>query len=382
MQYLVYVGKNKKIIRHFSNLAVKAVFHAAPNSNKAIQFIEKLKENHIAVIFFEQSTADSDIVEIKKIRRKLPNQYIVLVIHAFDKEDGLIYLKAGINNTISGQAKHETINECFDFLKRKIQEHSEQERTREQIKVFRLPLWKRCFDILFSLLAMICLLPLLIITALAIRIESRGLVIYKSKRVSSNYRIFDFLKFRSMYTGADKLLNDFNNLNQYQPDEKPVNIREADVFIRTDEDIVLISDDFVISEQDYIIQKDKDRKNSFVKLENDPRITKVGRIIRKYSIDELPQLINILKGDMSVVGNRPLPLYEAELLTSDEYIDRFMAPAGLTGLWQVEKRGRSGRMSAEERKMLDIIYANTFSFRLDIKIILKTLIAFVQKENV
>ena len=122
--------------------------------------------------------------------------------------------------------------------------------------------------------------------------------------------------------------------------------------------------------------------NFFVKLENDPRITKIGRIIRKYSIDELPQLINILKGDMSIVGNRPLPLYEAELLTSDEHIDRFMGPAGLTGLWQVEKRGEAGKLSAEERKQLDIKYAKTFSFWLDIKIILKTVTAFIQKENV
>ena len=108
----------------------------------------------------------------------------------------------------------------------------------------------------------------------------------------------------------------------------------------------------------------------------------MGRFIRKYSIDELPQLFNILKGDMSVVGNRPLPLYEAELLTSDEYVQRFMAPAGLTGLWLVEKRGDAGKMSAEERKQLDIKYAKEFSFRMDMRIIFKTFTAFIQKENV
>ena len=138
----------------------------------------------------------------------------------------------------------------------------------------------------------------------------------------------------------------------------------------------------MISEEDFVKKKEKAQNNTFIKLENDPRVTRVGRVIRKYSIDELPQLFNILKGDMSIVGNRPLPLYEAELLTSDAYIDRFMAPAGLTGLWQVEKRGDAGKMSAEERKQLDIKYARDFSFWLDMKIIFKTLTAFVQKENV
>ena len=82
------------------------------------------------------------------------------------------------------------------------------------------------------------------------------------------------------------------------------------------------------------------------------------------------------------MGNRPLPLYEAELLTKDEYIDRFIGPSGLTVLSQVEKRGSNGRLSAEERKMLDIRYAHEFSFLFDIKLILKTFTAFVQKENV
>ena len=241
---------------------------------------------------------------------------------------------------------------------------------------------------------MLSLSPLLLLTMLAIRLESKGAAVYRSKRVGSNYRVFDFLKFRSMYAGAEKQLKHYEQLNQYKfekttdEDGGKLNISGdflADGvlpdgnFLVGDDDVVLVSDDEVILEKEYIDQKSYEQENAFVKLENDPRITRVGRFIRKYSIDELPQLINILKGDMSVVGNRPLPLYEAERLTSDEYIDRFMAP---TGLWQVEKRGDSGSMSAEERKKLDIEYARDFSFGMDFRIILKTISAFVQKENV
>ena len=107
----------------------------------------------------------------------------------------------------------------------------------------------------------------------------------------------------------------------------------------------------------------------------------MGRVLRNTSIDELPQLINVLKGDMSIVGNRPLPLYEAEQLTSDAWAERFDAPAGITGLWQVEKRG-GGEMSGEERKKLDNKYARTNSFFNDLKLIVRTIPALFQSENV
>ncbi len=150
----------------------------------------------------------------------------------------------------------------------------------------------------------------------------------------------------------------------------------------SDDEVMLVGDDFVVSETEFNKEKEEDNNNAFVKIENDPRVTKVGKFIRKYSIDELPQLFNILRGDMSIVGNRPLPLYEAEKLTADASIDRFMAPAGLTGLWQVEERGRGGNMSAEERKQLDIQYGRNYNFILDMKILFKTVTAFIQKENV
>ena len=388
MQYFIYIGRDSKTIELFSRLNV-GVFYAVPNCSKAIKAVDKIRKKYDIALFFEQVDLSKDIADIRYMRKKYPGLYMVLVMDSLSKEEAAQYLKAGINNTIKFEMTHEALTDLSTFLKRrKEQKIKDLQLKAQNIKAFRLPLWKRIFDILFSGMAILCLSPLLIFTALAIRLESKGAVIYKSKRVGSNYQIFDFLKFRSMYTDADKHLKDFNALNQYQQEEE----EEPDIWgedIDTnmneegdEEEILLISDDFVISEEDYIHKKSKEKSNAFVKLENDPRITKIGRFIRKYSIDELPQLFNILKGDMSIVGNRPLPLYEAELLTSDEHIDRFIGPAGLTGLWQVEKRGEAGKLSAEERKQLDITYAKTFSFWLDIKIILKTVTAFIQKENV
>lgn len=387
MQYLIYVGKNKGNINHFSSLSEHS-FKAVSNVDQTIQAIRKFRNSQNIVIFYEHTpNASRNTSDINQLRKLYPDTYMVLVIDSLDQKESMLYLKAGINNTISSRTSPKTIEDICAFVQR-VNHERESQNQKENIQVFHLPLWKRCFDIIFSSIAILCLSPLFICTAIAIRLESKGAVVYKSKRVGSNYKIFDFLKFRSMYTGADKHLKDFNTLNQYQEEEEEPTIANGPLLfgddddIEFDEDIVLISDDFVIAEEEYIQKKTKEQKNAFVKLEHDPRITKVGRFIRKFSIDELPQLFNILKGDMSIVGNRPLPLYEAELLTSDEYIDRFMAPAGLTGLWQVEKRGDSGKMSAEERKLLDIKYAKTFSFWMDVKIILRTVTAFIQKEDV
>ena len=384
MLHLVYIGRYERTIEHFSKQVKESFYHVLTYA-KATKIIDKIREKYDIIILFEQTDIQKDILDIEYLRKKYPGIYMVLVMDSLTKEESLQYLKAGINNTIPFEAPQKAIESLINFQKRRKQQKIKDiQKKGENIQTFKLPVWKRCFDIVSSGFALIILSPLLIIIAIAIRMESKGAVIYKSKRVGSNYQIFDFLKFRSMYTNADKHLKDYNSLNQYQTDsiEEDIIWEETPDFEENENEIVLISDDFVISEEAYINKKTQEQKNAFVKLENDPRITRIGRIIRKYSIDELPQLINILKGDMSVVGNRPLPLYEAELLTSDEYIDRFMAPAGLTGLWQVEKRGNSGKMSADERKQLDIKYAKTFSFWLDMKIILKTVTAFIQKENV
>jgi lipopolysaccharide/colanic/teichoic acid biosynthesis glycosyltransferase len=256
------------------------------------------------------------------------------------------------------------------------------------IHEYKIGFLKRVFDILVASIALTLASPFLLFVIIAIRIESKGKVYYISKRVGTGYRIFNFLKLRSMYTDADKRLKEFEHLNQYSSD-KPTDKDDkvsVNTFSEQTETPLLFSDEDTIDEKTYMGDQKIKQGKAFVKFENDPRITKVGHIIRKLSIDELPQLINVIKGDMSIVGNRPLPLYEAELLTTDEWTSRFNGPAGITGLWQVEARGKSSKMSPEERKGLDNKYveiANSkYAFWKDLWIILRTIPAVFQKENV
>ena len=202
-------------------------------------------------------------------------------------------------------------------------------------------IFKRVFDILVASIALLVLFPLFVLIAIAIKLESQGPVFYISKRAGRGYKIFNFYKFRTMVHDAEKRMLDLTHLNQYGNAQGP----------------------------------------AFFKISNDPRVTRIGCFLRNTSLDELPQLINVLLGDMSLVGNRPLPLYEAATLTTDDYAARFLAPAGITGLWQVKKRGQRD-MSIEERISMDINYASKCNFATDLWIIANTPSALFQKENV
>ena len=204
------------------------------------------------------------------------------------------------------------------------------------------PLSKRIFDILVSSIALLILSPLFLLIAIAIFVESKGPIFYIAQRAGRGYRIFNFYKFRTMHPDADKRIAELTHMNQYNAETSgPI----------------------------------------FFKINNDPRITRIGSFLRNTSLDELPQLFNVFLGHMSLVGNRPLPLYEAATLTTDNYAARFMAPAGITGLWQVKKRGNKD-MSVEERINMDIDYATKCSFATDLWIIANTPSALLQKENV
>lgn len=385
---ILYLGSKSSVISHYRDILNFDFFHSEDFIEVVDEAINKYGKFPL-IIFIEKSSISLDQYKIAFIKEKFPAAYLVLITDKIEHHEILEYQLAGISDTSPTNVSEKRLLNGIDFVHRHQDLILSASIDKISLSIYSCPIHKRVFDIIFSSFAVIILSPLLIITIIAIFIESRGPVIYKSKRVGSNYRIFDFYKFRSMYKNSDKRIKEFINLNQYKdPDQEEfelisgTKLNDSHLDIINNEEVLFYNDDEVLPESLYLKKKTERENNNFVKFENDPRITKVGRIIRRFSIDELPQLINIFKGDMSIVGNRPLPLYEAEKLTTDQYIDRFMGPSGLTGLWQIEKRGDSGRLSPEERKQLDIYYAKNYSMLMDIKIIFKTFFSFIQKENV
>ncbi|MFH1868942.1 MAG: sugar transferase [Candidatus Omnitrophota bacterium] len=192
---------------------------------------------------------------------------------------------------------------------------------------------KRVLDVSFAIILIGLTSPVLAVTAIVIKLTSKGPVIFRQIRLGRDKKPFSFYKFRSMYSGSSPEIH-----RQYI--EKLMSETEKKI----------------------------GRAGGVHKLTDDPRITMVGRIIRKTSIDELPQLFNVLKGDMSIVGPRPVIPYELKYYTTD-MLERFCAKPGITGLWQVSKRYAVGY---KEMVAIDILYARNWSIWLDLKILVRT----------
>lgn len=296
---------------------------------------------------------------------------IVIFGESFTMEERVDYLKSGVSEIATNISQLKVV---LTYVTSKGNSVATNVLSRPSLTVWT----KRLFDITFAAIFLLLTAPVLLLIVLAIALDSKGPVVYRSKRVGQGYKVFDFLKFRTMRVNADALVKDMKELNQYENEESPRIVVSKSA---SQTEVLIDALGNPIDEETFINQKKADKSGTFFKIQNDPRITRIGGFLRFTSLDELPQFINVLIGDMSIVGNRPLPLYEAEQLTTDDWAARFMAPAGITGLWQVEKRGRAG-MSETERKELDNFYAKNGSFLLDMKILLRTIPALFQKENV
>jgi exopolysaccharide biosynthesis polyprenyl glycosylphosphotransferase len=192
---------------------------------------------------------------------------------------------------------------------------------------------KRTFDLIGAVLLVVVLAPVMILASAAIKLSSRGPVLYRSMRPGIGGRVFSCLKFRTMVHGAEHLQDHLENRNELG--------------------------------------------GAIFKIRNDPRITPVGRFLRRWSLDELPQLFNVLRGEMSLVGPRPLPQRDYDRL-DDWHRKRYLVLPGMTGLWQVS--GRS-ELDFDELVRLDFLYLERWSVFLDLTIILKTIPAVIRQRG-
>ena len=193
---------------------------------------------------------------------------------------------------------------------------------------------KRTADVILSSIAMVTLLPVFAVIALAIKLESKGPVFFKHTRIGKDGKIIKLYKFRSMVDNAEDLIKKFTpeQMKEYQENYK---------------------------------------------LKDDPRITKVGKFLRKTSLDELPQLINIIKGDLSIIG--PRPVVSEELKKYGVNTEKFLSVTpGLTGYWAAN--GRSC-INYEQRMQMELFYIDNLSFKMDIKVFFKTIEAVAKREG-
>ena len=194
--------------------------------------------------------------------------------------------------------------------------------------------FKRIVDIVLGCIGLVVLSPIFLLLAICIKIDSKGPVIFAHKRIGKNGKEFKMYKFRSMYKNSEKMIENFSE------------------------------------------EQKREWQENF-KLENDPRITKVGKFLRKTSLDELPQLLNIIQGDLALIG--PRPVVKSELEKYGENAGKFLSVTpGLTGNWAASGRSNT---TYEERMEMELWYVDNISFKTDLKIFFKTIIAVIKKEG-
>jgi exopolysaccharide biosynthesis polyprenyl glycosylphosphotransferase len=260
---------------------------------------ELIRETRADCLFVASSSVTAeDVVQIMKARRL---------------EDVEVRFTANLPTVLSSRLAPQTIGGVMTLSINALQ------LTRFQAAT------KRACDVLLSGLGLLLLAPVLGMVALAIKLTSRGPVVFRQERIGLRGQPFTLLKFRTMVAGADRLLDSLRDQNQ------------AD--------------------------------GPLFKLHHDPRVTRIGRVLRRYSIDELPQLVNVLKGEMSLVGPRP-PLASEVALYEEWQLDRLEVRPGITGLWQVS--GRS-QLSFDEYVRLDLFYVENWSIPYDLFILSKTI---------
>lgn len=285
---------------------------------------EKQQLNIVAIISQGEIMSSAGISLLESLgKKKFQKIPFFLVCKEIDLSICKLALRGGITDIFTLPINIPNLEKRINFMIDNWGELNITHKSQKQ-RAYTVPFSTRIFDLITSIFALIILSPLFLLIFLFIKIGSKGPAIYGSLRVGSDYKIFKQFKFRSTNLDPETGSADFETYLNCKP-------------------------------------------------------TSFGKVLRSSKLNELPQLWNVFKGEMSIVGNAPLPLFQAEKLTTDKYVLRFRAPAGITGLWQVEKRFSKGIITEEGRWILDANYAQNQSFMTDMQVFLRSFTALFRK---
>ncbi|MEO8794389.1 MAG: sugar transferase [Daejeonella sp.] len=300
---------------------------------------------------------------------KLP---FILICKELDPNVKKLALRAGVAEAFTLPLKVEKIEKRVNFLINYWEGLTKFRKNLTQ-NPYRVPNETRAFDIIFSGFCLILFSPLFLLFAILIKLESKGPVFSHSFRVGSNYRIFKMLSFRTMKLSGEHVNGNSHSSNITHAANSTQEIGNCDD-CRANSVVCqfpVFAGKVTCCEKKFMYKEKLIEGTSKSGYVPEIRLTMVGRFLRLTRLSHLPQLVNVFRGEMSVVGNMPLPLSEAEKLTTDRYVLRFMAPAGMTGLWQIERRKKKyGEQPG--RLVLDNRYARNQNFHSDIILLFKT----------
>ncbi len=293
------------------------------------------------------------ILMIHSAIKKISDRKILLVVLG-DQRYLREFIRFGVDEAFDKDSPLSQIEKRISF----ILEHPfiPSELSQERVKSFKIPVWKRIFDLVFAAIALVVLFPLMLILGLIILVESKKSVICISKAVGIGFKVFDLYKF-SLDSPKSDTRTVYRKNNIKRVIEKKVDYKQEKNCSMSLETIHI--DDKGSQDGNSKENKIKIYPSGVNESKKYQEITRISCIILKYNLDVLPQIFNVLKGDMSVVGRRPLTLLEAFRVKSDDWLKYFAFPVGLTGLWRIKNT------SDEE-------YATKYSFWYDLRVIIRT----------
>lgn len=300
---------------------------------------------------------------------KLP---FILMCQELDPNVKKLALRAGVAEAFTLPLKVEQIEKRVNFLINYWEELTKFRKNLTQ-NPYRVPNETRAFDIIFSGFCLILFSPLFLLIAILIKLETKGPVFSHSLRVGSNYRIFKMLSFRTMKLTGENRIGNSHSSNSSHVSNSTQEIGKCDD-CRSNNTVCqfpVYAGNVTCCEKKFMYKEKLIEGTSNKGYVPEIRLSIVGSILRATRLSHLPQLLNVFRGEMSVVGNMPLPISEAEKLTTDRYVLRFMAPAGMTGLWQIERRKKKYG-DQPGRLVLDNRYARNQNFHSDIILLFKT----------